>query len=106
MLPLVLVRRDQAELGHVSIDEEFVVQVSIGSQTNQAGGWRQRRREPRARADWRIRPQGNADDRTSWRSGGLSNVNPGFAASNLLKLRGVPSRMHRRRSTAADPSGD
>ena len=50
MLPLVLVRRHQVELGHVGIHEEFVVQVSIRGQADQAGGWRERRRQPRARA--------------------------------------------------------
>ena len=36
MLPLVLVRRQQVELGDVGIHEEFVVQVSIRGQADQA----------------------------------------------------------------------
>ena len=39
----------------------------------------------------RVRFQASADIRTSCRSGGLSNVNPGFFAITLLKVRGVPS---------------
>ena len=50
MLQLVLVRRDEVELGDVGVDEEFVVQVSIRGQADQGGGWRERRRQAGARA--------------------------------------------------------
>ena len=50
MLPLVLVRRQQVELGDVGIYEEFEVQLSKRCQADQGGGWRECRRQTRARA--------------------------------------------------------
>ena len=50
MLPLVLVRRQQVELGDVGIHEEFEVQLSKRGQADQGGGWRECRRQARARA--------------------------------------------------------
>ena len=50
MLPLVLVRRQQVELGDVGVDEEFVVQFPIRGQADQRRRRRERRRQTRARA--------------------------------------------------------
>ena len=50
MLQVVLVRRQQVELGDVGVDEVFEIQASIRRQADQGGRWRERRRQPRARA--------------------------------------------------------
>ena len=50
MLPLVLARRQHVEFCDIAIVEEFVVQVSIRGQADEAGGWGEGRRQTRAGA--------------------------------------------------------
>ena len=84
MLPLVLVCRQDIELGAIGVHYEFAVQSSKRRQADQCGGRRERHRQTRARAILlRAIPRGHGGSNIV-KGGWVVESTPGFTTSTLL----------------------